>query len=59
MEEITIRTPDLVTFTEAAKLLNVSRPTIYNLIEKQKLHVVAFGHNRYLLRAEIERLKNG
>ena len=59
MEELTIRTPDLVTFSEAAKILGVSRPTIYNLIEKQKLHIVAFGRNRYLLRAEIERLKNG
>lgn len=59
VEEITIRTPDLVNFTDAAEILGVSRPTIYNLIEKQKLHIVAFGRNRYLLRAEILRLKNG
>ena len=58
VDSITIRTPDLVNFTEASEMLGVSRPTIYNLIEKKKLHIVAFGRNRYLLRAEIERLKN-
>ena len=48
---------DLVTFTEAANLLNISRPTVYNLVKKQRLHPVVFGRNRYLLRAEIETLK--
>ena len=58
MEELVIRTPDLVNFTEAAKMLGVSRPTIYNLIEKQRLHIVAFGRNRYLLRTELEKFAN-
>lgn len=52
--ELTIRTPDLLTFTEAAEILGVSRPTVYNLIKKQRLHIVAFGRNRYLMRAEVE-----
>lgn len=57
MERITISTPDLVSFTEAARMLNVSRPTIYNLIKRYELHPIEIGHNRYLLRLEIERLQ--
>jgi len=56
MEKITISTPDLVNFTEAAKILGISRATIYNLIKRQQLHPVEFGSNRYLLRKEVERL---
>ena len=54
MQELTIRTADLLNFSEAAKLLGVSRPTLYNRIRKRKLHVVEFAHNRYLLRTEVE-----
>lgn len=54
---ITIKTDDLLTFSEAAKILNVSRPTIYNLVLREKLHPVLIGKNRYLLRTEIERLE--
>ncbi len=57
MEEITIRTPDVLTFTEAAKILGISRPTIYNLIKKHTLHTVTFGKNRYLLTNEVEKLR--
>lgn len=56
MTELSIHTSDLVTFTEAAQMLQVSRPTIYNLVLKNKLHPVVIGSNRYLLRTEIERL---
>jgi excisionase family DNA binding protein len=59
MGELTIKTNDLVTFTEAARLLNVSRPTIYNLVYKEQLHPVLIGRNRYLLRTEIEGLIDG
>ncbi len=58
MTELTIQTNDLVTFTEAAKLLGVSRPTVYNLVSKEQLHPVIIGRNRYLLRTEIEGLIN-
>ena len=57
MDELTIKTTDLVTFSEGATFLDVSRPTLYNLVEKQKLHPVLIGRNRYLLRTEIEQLK--
>jgi len=58
MEEITIKTDDIVTLTEAAKMLNVSRPTVYNFISRHQLHPVVFGRNRYLIRNEVETLKN-
>lgn len=57
MEELTIKTNDLVTLTEAASILSVSRPTVYNMIEKHSLHPIVIGNNRYLLRAEVERLR--
>jgi excisionase family DNA binding protein len=56
MTDLTISTNDLVTLSDAAKLLGVSRPTIYNYIEKNHLHPVIIGNNRYLLKAEVEGL---
>ncbi|MBU1067635.1 helix-turn-helix domain-containing protein [Patescibacteria group bacterium] len=58
MTEFTISTPDLVTFAEAAKILGVSRPTIYSMVAKLELHPLAIGKNRYLMHLEVERLKN-
>ena len=57
MERLSIRTDDLVTCNKAAEILGVSRPTVYNMIERYQLHPVLIGRNRYLLRAEVERLK--
>ena len=59
MNDLTIKTADLVTFAEAAKLLQVSRPTVYNLVTKEQLHPVLIGRNRYLLRSEIKGLIDG
>ena len=59
MGELTIKTNDLVTFTEAAKMLSVSRPTVYNMVVKEQLHPVSIGRNRYLLRTEVEALIDG
>ncbi len=55
--EITMQTTDLLTFSEAARILGVSRPTVYNLIRTKGLHPVVIGRNRYLLRAEVEVLR--
>jgi len=57
MEQLSIRTDDLVTCEGAAKLLGVSRPTVYNLIERHQLHPVVISKNRYLLVTEVEALK--
>ncbi|MBA7706539.1 hypothetical protein ES703_115393 [subsurface metagenome] len=57
MEEITLEVSNLLTFTKAAGMLGVSRPTVYNLVNRQQLHPVTIGRNRYLLHHEVERLK--
>ena len=57
MQEITIKTQDLVSFTEAARILGISRPSVYVWLKQQKLRVVVeLGSNRYLLRVEVEEL---
>ncbi len=57
MEEITLEVSNLLNFTKAAEMLGVSRPTVYNLINRHQLHPILIGHNRYLLRDEVERIK--
>jgi excisionase family DNA binding protein len=59
MVELTITTTDLVTFAEAAEILKVSRPTVYNRVKHNRLHTVEIGKNKYLLRAEVEKLDHG
>lgn len=57
MAEVTFRSTELLNYSEAVRLLGVSRQTLYAWIEKGKLHPLAIGRNRFLLRSEIERLK--
>jgi len=57
MTELSIKTDDLVTCNGAAVILGVSRPTVYNMIERHQLHPVMIGRNRYLLRTEVLSLK--
>ena len=59
MDEIIITTPDLVTFGEAAEILKVSRPTIYNLVKRCKLTPLRIGRNQYLFKKHVEGIKNG
>ena len=54
---ISITTTNLVTFAEAAKILSVSRPTVYNWVRDNKLHPVQIGANQYLLRADVDALR--
>jgi excisionase family DNA binding protein len=50
----------LVTFTEAAKRLNLSRPTIYRLTKAGRLEVVPLdGVNRIRLKSVIDFANNG
>lgn len=56
-QDILIQANDFFTLTEAAHLLGVSRPTLYNWISRGKLHPVTLGRNRYVLRSEVEALK--
>ena len=57
-EDSTNQMDDLVNFTEAATILGVSRPTIYNLVAREKLTPIDIAHNRYLNREEVEQLKS-
>lgn len=54
---VSIETNSLVSFGEAAKILNVSRPTVYNWVRDKKIHPVKIGTNQFLLRVDIEALK--
>ncbi len=55
--DLTIRTDNLITTEEAAEILGVSRPTVYNYIIRYNLHPLVLSRNRYLFRSEIESLK--
>ena len=56
MVEIRFKAADLLTYVDAAKLLGVSRQTIYNWIKVGKLRPYEIGNNVFLHRLEIERL---
>ena len=58
-ETITLEIPNLVSYGEAAKILGVSRQTIYNWERAGQVHLVKVGKIRFLLRDEVERVKAG
>ena len=55
--EITVRTEDLITVSDAAKELEVARKTIERWIKDGKLLAIKTEHNVYLDRSRIEKLK--
>ena len=57
MAKITLESQDLLDFTDAAKYLDVSRPTIYSLIDQERLHPISIGKVRYLYLAELGQVK--
>ena len=58
MPEIKLDTDDLMSFSEAARVLNVTRVTVYAMIERGELHPFAIADRRYLFKEEVERLAN-
>lgn len=58
MPEIKLQTDDLMSFSEAARLLKVTRVTVYAMIERGDLHPFGIADRRYLFREEVERLVN-
>ena len=58
MLEIRLQTDDLTSFSEAARILSVTRVTIYAMIKRGELHPFAIANRRYLLREEVEGLVN-
>ena len=57
MAEITLKVSNLLTFAQAAKVLGVSRPTVYNLVKRGKLHAILIGGHQYCEGAEVKSLK--
>jgi len=51
------RPEDLINITQAAEMLGVSRPTIYELIRRGELTPVEIAGLSYLDRGEVESLK--
>ena len=56
MPEIKMQTDDLINFSEAARLLKVTRTTIYAMIQRGELHPFGIAGRRYLFKEEIEGL---
>jgi len=58
MSEIRLQVSNLLNYAEAARMLRVSRQTVYTMIERGELHPLAIADRRYLLKEEVERLVN-
>ena len=57
MPEIKLQTDDLLNFSETARILGVTRVTIYAMIKREELHPFAIADRRYLLKDEVEELR--
>jgi len=58
MSEIRLQVSNLLNYSEAAHLLKVTRVTIYAIVKRGELHPVVIADRRYLLKKEVERLKD-
>jgi excisionase family DNA binding protein len=59
MQMSTAATPDLLTLTEAAELLRVSRATAYRLVSAGELPALRVGHGLRVDRAELHQYLYG
>lgn len=57
MREIKLYSNDLVDFSEAARRLGISRPTLYNWIAQGRLTPIQIGKVRYIPVQQIEQLQ--
>ena len=48
---------DLISISQAAKLLRVSRPTIYAMLRRGELVPVKISDRQYLVKSDVEELK--
>jgi len=58
MSEIRLQVSNLLNYSEAARMLQVSRQTVYAMIERGELHPLSIADRHYLLKEEVERLVN-
>ena len=56
-KNVTIETDSLMTIKAAAKLAGVTRVTIYRWIDAGRIMTVSFGNIKYVVRDDIERIK--
>lgn len=57
MPEIKLQTENLLNFSEAARLLNVTRVTIYAMIRRGQLNSILIADRHYLFKEEVEGLR--
>ena len=57
MSEIRLTVSNLMKYSDATRLLHVSRQTIYAMIDRGELKSIEIAERRYLLREEVEGLK--
>lgn len=55
--EITFKSDDILSISEAVRELGITRITLYRWMEKGKIASVMFGGYRAIPRSEVERLK--
>lgn len=56
MSEIRLQVSNLLSYSDAARIIGVTRVTIYAMIDRGQLHPVDIADRRYLLRDEVERI---
>jgi excisionase family DNA binding protein len=54
MTEIRLQTEDLISYSEAARILKITRATLYAWIQKGLLHPFKIADRRYLHRDQVE-----
>ena len=57
MTIIKFDTKDLISYAEAARMLKISRPSVYNYIKRYNLRPIEIGGNQYLLKKEVEQVR--
>ena len=57
MGKVTVEVSSFVNFSEAAKLLGITRATLYAWVKRGKLHPAIIEGSPYLWRFEVEKLK--
>lgn len=56
INKFTVTTDDVLSISQAAKALNITRMTIYRWLHAGKIIAIKLGSERYILKTEIERI---
>lgn len=58
MSEVRLQVSNLLNYTDAARLLGITRATVYAMIKRGELHPMAIADRQYLLKEEVEKVMN-